>query len=70
MKILLSLRCCIQKLNRYLFRCDLPTLRTDLDVGSENPVTTMVTGQTVDKVPKGALFFSKKCEKGVEIWYN
>ena len=24
MKILLSLRCCIQKLNRYLFRCDVP----------------------------------------------
>ena len=26
--------------------------------------------QTVDKVPKGALFFCKKDEKRGEVWYN
>ena len=28
----------------YLNRFNLPTMRTDLDIGAENPVITMVTG--------------------------
>ena len=27
----------------YLNRCNLPTMRTDLDIGAENPVTTTVS---------------------------
>ena len=33
MKILLSSRCCMQKLNRYLFRCDVPEKKKVIPIG-------------------------------------